>query len=157
LGAPADQAFANTAEIYDPLSRTTQVVTLPVNRAGGWVAVLPDGRVLIAEGNGDLDITAHVYNPSTGAFASAGPMAEVPSSHSVTVLRDGRVLVAGGSVNGAVSTHCQLFNPATNQFTFTGSMLTARSSHQAVLLSNGKVLVAGGGSNTKSEVFDPAT
>ncbi|MBA3961659.1 MAG: hypothetical protein H0X40_07140 [Chthoniobacterales bacterium] len=51
--------------------------------------------------------------------------------HSATLLRDGRVLLAGGykSVNGGGSiatADCEIYDPATNTWTATGSLSEAR-------------------------------
>jgi hypothetical protein len=77
-------------------------------------------------------------------------MNEARAGHSVTLLADGRVLVAGGDVltdvaesGGALAT-AELYDPVAETWTPTGSMNTARTWHTAVLLTSGEVLVAGG-------------
>ena len=84
----------------------------------------------------------------------------------VTLLPNGKVLVAGGSNStgpfiNAIST-AEVYEPATAAFTATGSMTTPRAEAQGILLPNGKVLVAGGydasGSVLASaELYDPVT
>jgi hypothetical protein len=80
--------------------------------------------------------------------------------HSATLLRDGRVLVAGGlSASGQLAS-AALYDPVANTWAGTASMLQARNGHTATLLPDGRVLVAGGfgGSYLNSaEVYDPAT
>ncbi len=64
----------------------------------------------------------------------------------MTVLRDGRVLVAGGQLTGSateVLSTAELFDPSSGQFHSVGSMTDARRSHTATLLLSGEVLVAG--------------
>jgi hypothetical protein len=87
------------------------------------------------------------------------------SGHVATLLRNGKVLLAGGTVVGwTFLADTELFDPATNSFTATGSMLTARESHTATLLANGKVLIAGGHKGRRpsvtiyssAEIYDPA-
>ena len=85
-----------------------------------------------------------------------------------TLLRDGRVLVAGGKVRtGSVelpTSTAELYDPATGKFSATGSMAAARWGHTATVLQDGRVLVTGGADmsdgydNLKSaELYDPAT
>lgn len=66
----------------------------------------------------------------------------------VTLLSDGKVLVAGGRYD----TSAELYDPSTGTFTATGSMtvVRARPSPTAALLGNGKVLIVGGDSDVGS-------
>jgi hypothetical protein len=106
----------------------------------------------------DMD-AAEVYDPATGAFVpTAGLTAR--SRHTATLLKDGRVLLAGGTMDGSA----ELFDPATGRFSSTGSMLVSRTAgyrFTATLLQDGKVLVAGGYSAgywlDSAETYDPAS
>src|SRR5439155_1372440 len=81
--------------------------------------------------------------------------------HTVTLLPNGMVLVAGGlDSNFSVLASAELYDPATGTWTATGSLNTARTSHTATLMSNGTVLIAGGRSIealASAELYDPAT
>jgi hypothetical protein len=84
------------------------------------------------------------------------------SAHTATLLADGRVLLAGGAVDGSpyVTNAAELYNPATNNWTATGGLNQARYVHGAVLLPDGRALIMGGqafGSNTlnSAELYDP--
>jgi hypothetical protein len=87
-----------------------------------------------------------------------------------TLLRDGRVLVAGGQQldhpDLAPFREAEIFDPTTGRWTATGSMATGRSSQFAIRLSDGRVLVAGGyadvagctnNSTWRAEIWDPST
>lgn len=99
-------------------------------------------------------------------WATNGPMTTPRSSHTATLLPNGKVLVAGGITNGSARTAtAEIYDPATGTWTVTGSMNEPRAGHTAVLLPNGKILVAGGtflvwpnGSyGNSAELYDPAT
>jgi N-acetylneuraminic acid mutarotase len=95
------------------------------------------------------------------------------SGHTATLLQNGKVLVAGGSVPGTVVDNfgflnsAELFDPTTGTWSVTGNLNTTRDGATATLLPNGKVLVAGGWGNcttnagcrflSSTELFDPAT
>jgi hypothetical protein len=85
--------------------------------------------------------------PSAAIWSATGSLLESRTSHSATLLRDGRVLVAGGThdKNGATQlATAELYDPASGSWTGTGKMIDARQWHTATLLPDGSVLVAGG-------------
>ena len=90
-------------------------------------------------------VTAAVPTPTpVFGFAATGNPGAVDKT-TLTLLQDGRVLMAGG-VDGPLHAlaSAQLYDPKSGAFTATGSLLTARADATATLLSDGKVLVAGG-------------
>ena len=124
---------------------------------------LNDGRILVVGGREGTNIlaTAELYDRSTNAWTSAGPMAVPRFRHSATLLTDGRVLIVGGQDTDATFlATSELYDPATNAFTEVGSLAGARANHAATLLENGKVLATGGYSASKffntAELYDPA-
>jgi Tol biopolymer transport system component len=138
-------------------------------RAGFAAVLLPDGKVLAMGGmNGTKALaSAELYDPATGTWTATGSMVSHAGrgagwAHmTATLLRDGRVLVAGG-VSGTVLNlaSAELYDPGTGTWTATGSMLTPRADHTATLLSDGRVLVAGGQPMrpvASAELYDPAT
>src|SRR5712691_582500 len=90
-----------------------------------------------------------------------GDLAISRSSHTATVLANGKVLVAGGTDTAKILDSAELYDEATGTWSPTGSLRGARVSHAATLLPTGKVLVSGGrvgiASIKTAELYDPAT
>lgn len=174
----------NEAELYDPrLGVFVPAASMQVARANAASVRLANGQVLLVGGLGAYDgadpgATAELYAPAANRFsATAGPpVVRRNGGASATLLKDGRVLIAGGSgcywkrVAPTLAyldcfpyyNEAELYDPATGRFTATGSMSVIRSGHSAVRLASGKVLVVGGdglnGTGTSSaELYDPLT
>ncbi len=163
----------SSAEIYDPAQHKffpTGSMTTP--RMGQTATLLDDGRVLIVGGVRNLGFramlkSAEIYDPETGSFTATAPMSVAREGHTATLLRDGRVLVAGGSDNGIHTLEsAEIYDPKTARWAKTGSMTVPRVAHVAVLLNDGRVLIAGGGRGGRpggyiayqnAELFDPRT
>ena len=78
------------------------------------------------------------------------------------LLRNGEVLIVGGSDGTGAHDSAELYDPASGTFVLSVSALSApRQEHTATLLSSGKVLVAGGRNGTEvsntGETYDPDT
>jgi hypothetical protein len=143
----------------------------PNSRQGHTATLLANGKVLIAGGEVEtatthnVAATAEIFVPSAhggaGAFFPTGSMHFAREFHTATLLANGKVLIAGGTVGGTGLTQGEIYDPATGKFTLTGAMSFPRFDHTATLLSNGEVLIAGGTPNggiiySSAEIFDPA-
>ena len=101
--------------------------------------------------------------PRPGGLVPTGIPVEARFAHTATLLRDGRVLIAGGMErNGTWLDSAELWDPATEQFTAVGRMTARRAGATATLLPSGKVLIAGGSNGpdtslSTAELFDPQT
>ncbi|CAF4172214.1 unnamed protein product [Adineta steineri] len=95
----------------------------------------------------------------TGWFYTSS-MNDARSSHTASVLSNGKVLVVGGADNSGSLNSAELYDPSSGTWTTTGNMTDARKGHTASVLSNGKVLVTGGYGNgylNSAELYDPSS
>jgi hypothetical protein len=147
----ANQGWSLTGSLTQPRSFDT-------------AALLPSGKVLVVG-----QTSAEVYDPSTGAFASAG---KTLSAHgggpTATLLNNGQVLILGG--NGSPSA-AELYDPVSGKFAATGSPTQTHGYwHTTTLLNDGRVLVVGGlagvagaggaapgAANAGAEIYAPET
>ena len=179
----------------------TTVVGLqrPMRRSA--LLVLVALGLVLALGAATLLVGGHLLSPGPGPFATStaaatpvpasrlgftptGSMTMPRTQQTATLLRDGRVLIAGGSTPALTSdtlghkiitdhghssmphAPAELYDPATGTFNPTGSMTIARTRHAAVVLHDGRVLILGGASGPdaqnarcvgSAELYDPAS
>jgi N-acetylneuraminic acid mutarotase len=177
-GGPLD-----SARLYDPdTGHWSDAETMHVARSGQAAVRLESGKVLVAGGVeragdstspvGKYTRSAEIYDPAANTWKTAGNMSTGRFEPTMTLLDDGRVLVAGGSgdtddghgqaVSGAVPlASAEVYDPASDKWSDVASMSVARSMATATPLENGKVLVAGGfdhasGELRSAELFDPS-
>jgi hypothetical protein len=93
----------STAETYDATSNTfSETSGMAQPRVIHTATLLQDGTVLLAGGgdgwcgSGTLS-SAEIYDPATRSFRAAASMITDRSSHTATILRDGTVLITGGT------------------------------------------------------------
>ncbi|MBI4470147.1 MAG: hypothetical protein HY650_12580 [Acidobacteria bacterium] len=90
-----------------------------------------------------------------------GLLGTARSSHTATLLTDGKVLVVGGVPCCRATGSAEVYDPVTGQWNATSNPSTPRRSHVAVRLPDGKVLIAGGVNDSftrlnTAEIYDPA-
>lgn len=142
----------SSAELYNPATgKWTKTGSMTEPRYRATATLLPSGKVLIAGGDDDEAddspvATAELYDPATGRFTKTGSMSVARDWATAILLRDGRVLVAGGGTEDMDTRAAEIYDPSTGKFTVTGSMSAARSMNPSILLPDGRVLVVGSGS-----------
>ncbi|MHC5018853.1 MAG: IPT/TIG domain-containing protein [Planctomycetota bacterium] len=154
----------SSVEIYDPaLGVWSNTGSLNTARERHTAVLLGNGQVLVAGGlQSGVPTTVlsscELWNPTTGTWTATSGMSGARMDHTSTLLRDGRVLVAGGDNLGARSSS-ELYNVGSGGWSSTtNSMAGARARHTATLLASGLVLVTGGdnsGPLKGAELFDP--
>jgi hypothetical protein len=147
--------------------RVQRLGAMTTERAAHQATLLADDRVIITGGcarRGCSPFLASVelFDPLSRRFVPAPAMSRPRASHTATLLRDGRVLVAGGCTNGGATASAELYEPIIGRWRRVGDMTAARCSHIAVPLDDGRVFVMGGGAGrlgdlATAEVFDPRT
>lgn len=149
---PARGAWSTPAAMPSPHSNHVQVT-------------LQDGRVLVAGGfstYGDQRASdaVEIFDPASGTWTPGPALPNPVASATATLLRDGSVLVAGGSSAEVSRSDAVRYFPATNEWRRAGSFTDPRSTHVAALLPDGRVLIAGGQTRAtylrSASVYDPA-
>ena len=162
---PTPDTWRASAEVYNP-STDSWAKAGKTKGARAWLAAtrLSDGRVLLAGGLGresretfgPLD-WAEIYDAATGTWSTTGSIGDERSEHTLTLLDDGRVLVAGG----VRDVPAELYGPSDGRWTQTSSLREERQIHRATLLEDGTVLLTGGMTGDKiealqsAEIYDP--
>jgi len=146
----------NTAELYDPNSKTWSQTTGDLNqeRFTHTATLLNNGQVLIAGGQ-DKKIplaTAELYSLLDVKWELTSPMKDKRSYHTVTLLDgDNQVLVAGGqSADKTLVSGVEIYDRKSKTWTSTTPMKEVRAKHGMVRLLDGNILVAGGVSQDAS-------
>ena len=113
----------NSAELYDPSANTwTLTGTMTQARWAHTATLLGDGTVLVAGGEGQAiscgkactsyipTAIAEIYNEAAGKFTKTASLSRAQASHTMTLLKTGRALAAGGL--GTTSVCCVIVNTA---------------------------------------------
>ena len=148
-------------EIYNP--QTGRITPEPYEPAFAIISsmtLLANGKILTY-----YSLGVAIFDSATGGFAALPGTVRIRRGHTATRLRDGRVLIAGGSNASGMVKECEIYDPSSNTLTRTGDLRYERREHRAILLGDGSVLVIGGTTDdegsevsvTAAERYDPAT
>ena len=155
-----------SAEVYDESTNSWSFIHfLLAPHVGHTATTLLDGRVLIVGGAGSISptlnepaglATAELYDPPADRWKLLAPMHSTRDHHTATLLRDGRVLVVGGSFTSTPLP--EVYDVRSDKWASVPGASVDRFSHTATLLDDGRVLVAGGytsASTASSWLYDP--
>ena len=166
------------AEVYDPASDTwTSVDVKDVAYTIAAGTRLLDGTILVLGGTPLVEIgiltndgsppsaeeekakiearfpSAKVYDAGTDTWTPTEAMQYPRIKATVTLMADGRVLVAGGTARGSsiydqeedqLTSFTEIYDPATNTWLPGPELKVPRTDHTATELPDGRVLIAGG-------------
>jgi Ca2+-binding RTX toxin-like protein len=173
-GANGSGLVVASAELYDPVGGTwSPAASMSGVRDGHTATLLKSGKVLVTGGNTNetfdepLTASAELYDPARNMWSAAASMGEVRSSHTATLLGNGKVLVTGGSGSLDINfghgfpSSAELYDPVSDTWSPTAGLSMGRAGLTATLLTSGKVLVTGGfddrgGDPASAELYDPA-
>jgi N-acetylneuraminic acid mutarotase len=103
-GGRGNGGFLASAELYDPASATwSPSAGLSVVRRFHTATLLPNGKVLVAGGQTTQTSSGHpdteeLYDPASAAWSHTPRLGSTRAVHTATLLLNGKVLVAGGTV-----------------------------------------------------------
>jgi hypothetical protein len=161
-GDPTGQA---TVDIYDPKAdRWSAVGRLFVARSGFVLAALPDGGAIVAGGFAEdpgapfpLLSSVERFDPDSDTWVGTADLPYPVAGAFGTLLADGRVLLAGGSlreaepldvdagtISSGLTSNANLFDSRSDTWTPTTPMPSRRAGGEAITLADGSALVVGG-------------
>lgn len=154
-GTPQDVAEVLT--VFTTLERSAATALLAA-RSGLVATALATGELLVTGGSsgaelyaGDASAVVAVGSPSIGRVSGA----------SLSLLFDGRVLLAGGTDGSSPLSSTELYDPVARVFSPGPALQNPRTGHRATVLPDGTVLLCGGkgtaGLTATCDRLDPST
>jgi hypothetical protein len=154
---PSRGHWTAQCDVYDPVTNAwTATGDLHIARRGHTTTLLPDGRVLVAggQGKGERPIAElEVWDPKTGAWTIAGRLREPRSYHAAVLLPGSRVMFVGGTrgddvyvtfENGTAALTAETWNATTNTWEAVFYPPRAYERPMIATLQDGRLVVAGG-------------
>ena len=154
-------------ELMDPVTGRLEILAPTLQEHSDHAAVrLQDGRILVSGGVRLLDeivtsVGAEIYDVANDEWTQTSIQSRRTATHTLTLLKDGRVIQVGGFSRGTADTRVELYDPLTDKWIEGSPMNNPRMLHTASSLDDGSVLVIGGTSGTGnisgSEIYNPVT
>jgi len=171
-GGTSPSTYEKSTEIFDPATgKWTKGKDMFKHRWDHAAVRMQDAKnmVLVTGGFYSSDSTNSViiYDPTSDTWASpSSSLTEIRRGHTMTMLKTGDVLVAGGVKGKNISTYdsldtLELFKANGTVLPIAAKMHWKRNGHTATLLQSGKVLIVGGicwkgCTGTKvNDIYDP--
>lgn len=159
-----DRGYSQKAtQIYNPETKEFESgPDMNYARAENTATLLKNGRVLIVGGDDVYNIDKRnipneIYNPKTNKFELTSKLKISRFAHSAILLKDGNVLIVGGTNKGNFLSQVEIYDVNKNIFKLAGNLKTARVKSNLYLLNNGNVLITGGIKNKNrwiSSIFE---
>lgn len=152
-----------------PLRALALLAALPLAACGGGGGPQGPGTVVRTAPPGGGGPPPPPPLPAPSQLRTAfGVLTTGRYGHTATLLVEGAVLVAGGTVQGTLLTdRVELFEPTTENFAeLSARLVLARTNHTATRLADGRVLLCGGwtepitgqlAATARCELYDPVT
>lgn len=142
----------DTVEVFNPRRGSFALLEQTLSTAKAWPTLSvfrnSEGReqVLIVGGEGRGTTRDEVFDPSFDTVTAVGHPGGAPGGHTAVVLRDGRVMVAGGETGEGVQAQAVAFDPTgvPPVWRLLAPLHIERKEHRAVRLADGSVLAVGG-------------
>ena len=156
------EVVRTTAELVDPFTGKVRVLPQRVIGRTNQTATLAVDKVIVAGGTERVQgrwsplASVEVFDSKRASWTTAAPMRSPRSDHAATALRDGRLLVAGGTDGPRQLDSVEIYDPARDAWTAAAPMPEPRSQFTITTLPDGRVFVAGGlrrGEPTGSSLF----
>lgn len=153
---------------FDPKQGSwSRLADMHVARSGARAATLGDGRVLVVGGSPQWTdqfpmlqsalADAELFDPATNTWSVVPPLPGGGVARAtVSVLPDGRVLVAGGTGENFTSSQAAVFDPSSSSWRTLRSMVEPRSDAAAEITSGGQLVLLGGQMFTTYGFMNPA-
>ena len=104
---------------------------------------------------------AKIYDVKNDTWIKTSLQSRRTSAHTLTLLKDGKVIQVGGFSGGSSDNRVELYDPTNDKWLEGPVMNNARMLHTTSLLDDGRVMAIGGtsraGNMTGTEIYNPET
>lgn len=164
IGGITEKGWTKSCELFDPLTERWSIAdSMILNHMRNFtVTKMNDGRILVTGGDTDSLVgnrylklkQCEIYDPVLDKWKLTGSLSIGRLNHSALLLKDGRILVAGGnSVENVREKSCEIYDSVTEEWSSFPEMNYDHSSFTLLLKEDGTIVApAGGGKNV--EIFE---